>query len=424
VSVAKINKNSINIKLAEDADQGRWDEFTLSHPTASPYHLFAWKKAIEAAYGHKTYYLLAMHHKPSASSPSPNLANHGNREGEKLGSWEGWKREKFGSGEVGKWENGEDLTLREAERSQLPNIPASQHQSISGVLPLVHLHFSAIINEMVSLPFCDVGSCIAANEEAQELLLKEAIKYKEKTRTRKLQIRGDLIQTDIVQSKFQSGETGKVRMFLDLPASSDELFKGFKSKLRSQVRKAEKNGVRFFWGNVEDIDSAYRVFSKNMHELGSPVHAKSFIKAILTNFGARARLGLAEFQGKTIGMGIILLGGKGVSIPWASTMREYNRLGPNMMLYWNFLKYSADNGYAFFDFGRSSEGEGTYKFKKQWGAKPTPLVWYDSIEKQKTKPEPSQTGTGKRERVAAMWQNLPLGAANVIGPHLRKYISL
>ena len=49
--------------------------------------------------------------------------------------------------------------------------------------------------------------------------------------------------------------------------------------------------------------------------------------------------------------------------------------------------------YAFFDFGRSSEGEGTYKFKKQWGAKPTPLVWYDSIEKRKTKTEPSQFRT-------------------------------
>ena len=176
-------------------------------------------------------------------------------------------------------------------------------------------------------------------------------------------------------------------MILDLPASSDELFKGFKSKLRSQVRKAGKNGVKFSWGNVEDIDSAYIVFSKNMHELGSPVHGKSFIKAIATHYGARAKLDLAEFQGKTIGMGIILLSGKGVSIPWASTLREYNRLGPNMMLYWNFLKYSADNGYTYFDFGRSSEGEGTYKFKKQWGANPKPLVWYESIDKRKPKTE-------------------------------------
>jgi len=354
-----MNKNPIKIRLAEDADQQRWDEFIISHPKSSPYHLFAWKKAIEKAYKHKCIYLYS-----------------------------------------------------------------EKNRDIIGVLPLVHLHFPAIINEIVSLPFCDVGSCITASEEAQDLILKEAIHFQEKTKTKKLQIRGDLLPTDLVQSKFQSIETGKVRMFLDLPGSSDELFKRFKSKLRSQVRKAEKNGVKFFWGAIVDIDNAYHVFSKNMYELGSPVHAKSFIKAILAQYGALARLGLAEFQGKTIGMGIILLGGKGVTIPWASTLREYNRLGPNMLLYWNFLKYSADHGYAFFDFGRSSEGEGTYKFKKQWGAEPTPLVWYESIKKRKTKTEPSQTGSGKRERVAAMWQNLPLGLANMIGPHLRKYISL
>ena len=171
-------KNSIKIRLAEEADQERWDEFILSHPKASPYHLFAWKKAIEAAYGHKTYYLLAMHLKPSASSPSQSLANHGHREGEKLGSCEGGKRQKLGSAEVGKWEKGEDFNLRKAEsskaeRSQLPNFTASQHQSILGVLPLVHLHFPAIINEMVSLPFCDVGSCIPTHMGITETLAKE-----------------------------------------------------------------------------------------------------------------------------------------------------------------------------------------------------------------------------------------------------------
>ena len=154
-------KNSIKIRLAEDADQERWDEFILSHPKASPYHLFAWKKAIEAAYGHKTYYLLAMNLKPSASSPSPNLANHGHRKGENLGSCEGGKRQKLGSAEVGKWEKGEDFNLRKAEsskaeRSQLPNFTASQHQSILGVLPLVHLHLPAILNEMVSLNKIDM----------------------------------------------------------------------------------------------------------------------------------------------------------------------------------------------------------------------------------------------------------------------------
>jgi len=359
--VAKItmNNNSIKIRLAQDSDQERWDEFILRHHNASPYHLYAWKKAIESTYRHKCIYLYA-----------------------------------------------------------------EKNNEMLGVLPLVYLHFPGIINDIVSLPFCDVGNCIGKDDEIQDALINYVLTSTKHIKGKKLQIRGDLFPSQSVKDHFQVIDTKKVRMFLDLPQSSDELLKSFKSKLRSQVRKSEKNGVSFRWGKIEDMDDAYQVFSKNMLELGSPVHSKSFLKAVLMHFGNRAKLGLAEFQGKAIGMGVLLLGGKGVSIPWASTLRDYNRLSPNMLLYWNALKFSADNGYAFFDFGRSSVSEGTYKFKQQWGAKPIPLVWYESINRQNKNSKQERTGHGKREQLAAMWQKLPLGVANFVGPHLRKYISL
>jgi hypothetical protein len=46
-----------------------------------------------------------------------------------------------------------------------------------------------------------------------------------------------------------------------------------------------------------------------------------------------------------------------------------------MLLYWTKLEYACDNGNKTFDFGRSTPGEGTYRFKPQWGAKPQPLHW-------------------------------------------------
>jgi len=212
-------------------------------------------------------------------------------------------------------------------------------------------------------------------------------------------------------------------MLLELPSSSEELFSSFRSKLRSQVRKAEKNGIFFRWSGLEDINTIYSIFSRNMHELGSPVHAKRWLQSVLKHYAQRARVGLAEFEGKAVGMGIILLAGQNVSIPWASTLREYNRLGPNMLLYWNFLKFSADNGYTVFDFGRSTEEEGTYRFKKQWEAHPVPLIWYNDVEEMKDNDQVKQQ-TDKRCMAVEIWQKIPLPVANIIGPHLRKYISL
>ena len=94
-----------------------------------------------------------------------------------------------------------------------------------------------------------------------------------------------------------------------------------------------------------------------------------------------------------------------------------------MLLYWNFLKFAADNGYKQFDFGRSTPDEGTYKFKAQWGAKPKTLYWH-YIMLNKNDFENSESNSSHRDRVVKLWQKLPLGVANLIGPAIRKHISL
>jgi hypothetical protein len=65
-----------------------------------------------------------------------------------------------------------------------------------------------------------------------------------------------------------------------------------------------------------------------------------------------------------------------LEIPWASTLRAANPDSPNMLLYWKLLEYAVEAGYRRFDFGRSTPGEGTFAFKRQWGAEPVPLHWY------------------------------------------------
>ena len=91
-------------------------------------------------------------------------------------------------------------------------------------------------------------------------------------------------------------------MLLDLPSSAEELWDGFKSKLRSQIRKAEKNGLTFEFAN-EKIDDYYSVFSLNMRDLGSPVHSKKWFEEITKQFKDNAKLGLVYYRGKSIGAG-------------------------------------------------------------------------------------------------------------------------
>ena len=195
-----MNYQPLVIRQAEQQDEQRWDAYVLNHPDASPYHLFAWKFAVEGSYGHHCYYLYA---------------------------------EKDGQ--------------------------------LLGVLPLVHLYFPGLVNELTALPYCDVGNCLSDDEATQDALFDKALGLQQKLNSKKLNLRGTLRETELKNTSFQAEKTGKVRMLLKLPPSADELFSSFKSKLRSQVRKAEKNGVAFRWGGLEDLEAMYAVFSRNMH---------------------------------------------------------------------------------------------------------------------------------------------------------------
>ena len=220
-------------------------------------------------------------------------------------------------------------------------------------------------------------------------------------------------------------------MLLKLPESSGALLTSFKSKLRSQVRKPAKDGLSSKLGGEDLLGSFYGVFTENMRDLGSPVHSKEWIRSVLRFFGPRARCGVVFMpDGSPAAAGIILCHDRVVSIPWASSLRRFNRSNPNMLLYWGFLEHAADNGYAFFDFGRSTPGEGTYRFKEQWGASPHPLHWV-RIETRNGTVQPiclqdsgQAAPSRSRQMAEKVFQSLPVPMATFVGSRIRKYISL
>src|SRR2546427_11258796 len=50
-----------------------------------------------------------------------------------------------------------------------------------------------------------------------------------------------------------------------------------------------------------------------------------------------------------------------LAVPWASCLKEYLSLCPNMLLYWEVLRTACVEGFRTFDFGRSSRHSGDRK---------------------------------------------------------------
>jgi hypothetical protein len=106
-----------------------------------------------------------------------------------------------------------------------------------------------------------------------------------------------------------------------------------------------------------------------------------------------------------------------LEIPWASSLREYNAQSPNMLLYWTALRFACERGFKTFDFGRSTPGGGTYRFKEQWGAKPVPLYWYYWMRNGGALPELNPNNPKYRSAIA-LWKHLPVGLTKVLGPFI------
>ncbi|MFM7926730.1 MAG: GNAT family N-acetyltransferase, partial [Pirellula sp.] len=103
-------------------------------------------------------------------------------------------------------------------------------------------------------------------------------------------------------------------------------------------------------------------------------------------------------------------------IPSASSLRRWNSAGVNMWMYWKLLERAIEKGSREFDFGRSTHGSGTYKFKEQWGAKPHPAIWQYYV--RKGDPSDMRPDSPTKVRFVNLWKKLPLWLTRLVGPSI------
>lgn len=286
-----------------------------------------------------------------------------------------------------------------------------------GILPLVQLKSRLFGNFLVSLPYFNYGGVCTTSQESLRRLLDEA-------KLLAIETNAEFIELRHVDHLYQElpVKTAKVTMRLVLPDNSDMLMKSFPSKLRSQIRRPEKEGMVAKIGREDELDNFYAVFSRNMRDLGTPVYAKFFFRNILETFSETTWI-CTVFAKKNVPVasGFLIRFKENIEIPWASSLRRYNPLSPNMLLYWSVLKFACQQGCRFFDFGRSTPGEGTYRFKKQWGAQPVQLYWHYWLRNGATLPE-LNTKNPKYNFAIQAWKRLPVSVTRVLGPAIVKNI--
>ncbi|RLE68443.1 MAG: FemAB-like protein, partial [Thermoprotei archaeon] len=162
----------------------------------------------------------------------------------------------------------------------------------------------------------------------------------------------------------------------------------------------------------------YNIFTNAMRNLGPPAHSAAFFRNILIEFPENSNIATIEYKDRVIST-IFLLYFKDIVIyGWGASLREYLKLSPNYLLFWEIIKYSCERGFNFFDFGRSLPDTGVFLFKRGWGAVPKQLYYQYYLNNISKMPDTGQLNPN-RQRVAKVWRRLPLRIANVLGPRIR-----
>ncbi len=281
--------------------------------------------------------------------------------------------------------------------------------ALAGVLPLVRVKSLAFGHYLVSLPFVNYGGPLGTPAAIQALVA-WAVERAAQDGVKLLELRSRrALPVDLPVSHR------KITVVLDLPGDPGTLMKGFEAKLRSQVRRPAKEGITVRFG-PDQVGPFFEVYARHMRDLGTPTQSRRLFERLVEVF-PETWIGCAWLGDVPVAGGVGFVWGREFEMTWASSLYAYNKLSPNMGLYWAFMERACREGLSVFNFGRCSPGAGTHRFKSQWGSRDEQLWWYQAArgggEAATPSPDAGAYAWGPR-----VWRRLPLGLATALGPRV------
>ena len=304
--------------------------------------------------------------------------------------------------------------LRDGLQQQPWFLSAWDGDQLVGVLPLAFVKSALFGRFLVSLPYLNTAGVVTKSNDAAVLLVDEAIRLADRLDVKNLELRHE---TEIEHAGLPATMRQKVHMRLPLPETTEALWSSLKSKVRSQIKKPRNDErLTVAWGREDLLDEFHRVFCANMRDLGTPPFSRKLFGAMLAELPDDTEICCVRFDGTPCAGAFIVHGPDVTTVPSASSLRSFNRTSCNMLMYWHLLSRSIERGQRVFDFGRSSEDSGTFRFKKQWGSEAQPAVWqYYLREGAATDMRPEG---GRYGLMIKAWQKLPVWVTKIIGPSI------
>lgn len=292
---------------------------------------------------------------------------------------------------------------------------AEKSGSICGVLPLVEVKSKLFGHALVSTPFCVYGGAIADTDDIVRQLEKQACTLAEELGVDYLELRYKEQQNSDLLLKQAHSTFG-----CDIPDEEEQILANIKKKQRAVIRHSLKNELQS--QSTQEIEEFYQLLSESYRNLGTPIFKKNYFKQLVSVFSEQLDITLVRDKAGQPSTAVMNFYFKDQVLPYYGGGNSSSRFIKSAdYMYYQVMCNAHEKGYKWFDFGRSKNDSGPYKYKKNWGMEPQPLFYYYHLVKADSLPNLSPNNP-KYKYFIRLWQKLPLPVSQMLGPLLSKYL--
>ena len=287
--------------------------------------------------------------------------------------------------------------------------------AITGVLPLGQVKSLLFGNALISVPFCVYGGVAAQDQQAAASLTEAARALAEELQVDYLELRHRARRNPDWPCKDDLYVTFRK----SLEPAPEKNLQAIPRKQRAMVRKGIKHALQ---SEVDSgIERFYPIYASSVQRLGTPVLPRRYFRALRETFGADCDVVTTTKDGEPVSSVLNFYFRDEVLPYYGGGTEQARALAGFDFLYWEVMRRACEQGYRWFDYGRSKRGTGSFSFKKNWGFEPQPLCYEYHLVSAQQIPEINPLNPKYRLFIAG-WKRLPLFVANWLGPWLARRI--
>jgi hypothetical protein len=294
-------------------------------------------------------------------------------------------------------------------------IPNSSRAAI--IVPFLEVKSRLTGTRGVALPFTDFCAPLIKNNFEGEILSSICQVGKENS-WRYAEIRGG-------EEIFGSQVYSKQYYFhtLDIDKAENRLFAGLRKNNQRNIKRALNHQLKVgFHHDLPSLQAFYQLncFTRRRH--GLPPQPFHFFKKLQEHIIKKnlGEIALVSYKSKIIAGTIFLYFRKKVIYKYGASLREFQFLRANHLIFWEAIRRYSAQGFVNFHFGRTDlSDQGLRYFKNGWGTEEKLLNYYTiDIGKNALK----QTDHQSLLKAGQIFKKLPLPILRFLGKHFYRHM--